>query len=122
MIDRPRERTAVPPRLATWVAGVLRWGTLAAVAVIAAGFVWATVSGQPASGTRPVVDEIGSWSGDALTAIGLLALTLLPIVVLSAAAAAFWRANERRMTVVTLGVAGLLIASLAAAAIVGPSI
>ena len=111
-----------PAPLARWVAFALRWGTLAAVGVIAAGFSWATLSGQPASGTRAVVDEIGSWSGDALTAVGLLGLTLLPIVVLAVAAAAFRRAGERRMAAVTLGVAALIVASLVAAAIVGPGI
>ena len=111
-----------PEPLARWVAGVLRWGTLAAVAVIAAGFAWATLAGQPASGTRPVMDEIGSWSGDAMASIGLVGLTLLPVAVLGVAAAAFRRAGEGRMTAVTLGVAALIVASLAAAAIVGPAI
>jgi hypothetical protein len=92
------------------------------VAVIAGGFVWATLSGQPASGTRSVVDAIGAWSGDALTAAGLLGLTLLPIAVLAVAAAAFWRARELRMVAITLGVAALILGSLAAAAIVGPTI
>lgn len=121
MTARRPDGEQLPP-LARWVAGVLRWGTLAAVAVIAAGFVWATLAGHPASGTRPVVDEIGSWSGDALTAIGLLGLTLLPVLVLGVAAAAFSGERERRMTTVTLGVAALILASLAAAAIVGPAI
>jgi hypothetical protein len=121
MTGTAREPTPATP-LARWVAGVLRWGTVAAVAVIAAGFVWATLAGLPASGTRPVVDEIGAWSGDAVTAVGLLGLTLLPIAVLAVAAAAFWRARERRMVAITLGVAALILASLAAAAIVGPTI
>lgn len=116
-----RERAPAPP-LARWVAAVLRWGTVAAVAVIGAGFAWAMLSGQPESGTRPVLDEIRSGSGDAVTAIGLLGLTLLPIVVLAVAAAAFWGARERRMVAVTLGVAALILGSLAAAAIVGPTI
>ena len=119
-LERPRRTPA--PQLSTWVAAALRWGTVVAVAVIAAGFVWATLAGQPASGTRPVADEIGSWSGDAVTAIGLLGLTLLPVGVLAVAAAAFWRGRERRMTAVTIGVALLILASLAAAAIVGPAI
>lgn len=121
MTAEVRGRTPTPA-LARWVAAVLRWGTVAAVAVIATGFGWATLSGQRAGGTRAVVDEIASWSGDAVTALGLLGLTLLPIVVLGAAATAFWLARERRMTAVTLIVAGLIVASLAAAAVVGPVI
>lgn len=113
---------APQPPLARWIATVLRLGTLAAVAVIAAGLGWATIGGQPRSGTRPVIEEIGAGGGDGVTAIGLLALTLLPILMLCVAAAAFGGARERRMVVTTLGVGGLIVASLVAAAVIGPSI
>lgn len=114
-------RASQPP-LARWIATVLRLGTLAAVAVIAVGLVWATIAGQPRGGTRPVIDEISAGGGDGVTAVGLLALTLLPILMLCLAAAAFRRAGEPRMVLTTLGVGALIVASLVAAAVIGPSI
>lgn len=116
-VDRP-----ATPALARWVAAALRYGTIGAVALVATGFAWATIAAQPRGGTRPVWEEVSSASGDAIIGIGLLALTLLPVVVLVVAGAAFRRAGEHRMLAVTAAVAVLIVTSLAAAAAFGPAI
>lgn len=108
--------------LGRWVAAVLRVGTLCAVLLVAVGYAWSAVAGQPRRGARPLLGEIAEGGGDGVTALGLLALTLIPILVLGAAAIAFRRAGERRMAAAAVAVGTLLIASLVAATLIGPAI
>lgn len=117
-----RRTSSVRAELGRWVGGTLRAGTLAAMALVAIGYAWAVISGQDPAAAQPVIREIGRGGGDAVTALGLLTLTLVPIVVLGAAAAAFQRAGERRMAGVTAAVALLLLASLAIAGAIGAAI
>lgn len=108
--------------LAGWISLVLRVGTFIAVALTAVGFAWASLTAEPRTGAEPVVAEMARGGGDGLAASGLLALTLVPIVMLAAAAVALGLAGERRMGAAASGVALLLAASLVTAAVIGPVI
>jgi uncharacterized membrane protein len=105
-------------RLGPRLAAVLRAGTLLAVATVAVGFILALVAGGPGSGALPLTDLIGRRDADALTSVGLLGLTLLPLGVLGVAAATFAADGERRYLLSTLVTLLLLVASLVAAALV----
>lgn len=108
-----------PAALGRLIANVLRIGTLGAIAVIAVGYAVAWLTGAaPPAGER-LVDAVGAGGPDAVTALGLLALTLIPLAMLGVAVVAFHRAGERRMTVISLIVTGLVVASLAASALIG---
>jgi hypothetical protein len=116
----PRREGSAP--LADWVVPVLRYGTLFAVVLIAAGYAMAELGGAEPSAGGAVVDAIAAGGGDGVAAAGLLALTLVPAVTAGVAAAGFARGGERRMAVVALLVTALIAASLAAAAVIGPAI
>jgi uncharacterized membrane protein len=95
------------------VARPLRYGTLVAVAVIAVGLLASL--GQPVEIERdpvPLLDAVAAGGGEAVTAIGLLLLCLVPLAVTLAAAAAFARRGEPRYLGTSLLVAALLAASL----------
>jgi uncharacterized membrane protein len=100
------------------VAAVLRAGTLAAVLVIGIGYVVALASGGPSPGSRPLGELIRAADADAVTSIGLLGLTLLPLGVLGVAARSFQSAGERRYLIACLVTLALLVASLVIAAVV----
>lgn len=109
-------------RLGRRVATLLRTGTLVSVAIVAGGFIIALVGGGAGPGPRPVIEVMGDGGPDALIAVGLVGLTLLPLGVLAVAAMTFASQHERRYLLSSLATLGLLVASLATAAIVaGPS-
>jgi hypothetical protein len=112
-------RASEPRRSWAVVASVLRFGTVVAVAAIGVGLAWATLAGTPATTDLTVVELVGRGGPDALVAIGLLALTLVPIAALVAAASVFLRLGERRALLVTVAVLLLLVASLVASSLVG---
>lgn len=114
--------TPGPAALGRWIARILRTGTLAAVGVTAIGYALAVSTGQPHDGPQPVAREVAGGGGDAVVAVGLLALTLLPVATLAAAVVAFHRAGERRAAATAGGVTMLLLASLAAAAMLARGI
>ncbi len=100
------------------VAAVLRAGTLAAVLVIGIGYAVALLAGGTSPGARPLGELIGAADADALSSVGLLGLTLLPLAVLGVAARSFQIAGERRYLVACLVTLALLVASLVIAAVV----
>ena len=104
-------RSSDPVR--AFVARPLRYGTLAAVAVIAIGLVASL--GQPVEIGRdpvPFVDAAAAGGAPAIIAIGLLVLGLVPLAVGLSAAAAFARSGEPRYLAASLLVIALLAASL----------
>lgn len=104
------------------VAAVLRIGTIVAVVATGIGFVWSLASASerpPAHST--VLDLIAAGGPDGLVAVGLLALTLVPIGALVAAGWVFATAGERRPLLVTAGVLVLLLGSLVTAMVIGAS-
>ena len=103
------------------VATMLRGGTIVAVVAIGLGLAWALVADTTAPTNLTVVELIAAGGPDALLAIGLLALTLVPIVALLAAAWVFARSGERRGLVVSVAVLVLLLVSLVASAALGAS-
>jgi uncharacterized membrane protein len=103
------------------ISAALRLGTIVAVVAIGLGLAWAIAAGAPALPDRSVPELIGDGGPDAIIAVGLLALTLVPIVAIAAAASVFWRAGERRALAVTIVVLALLLFSLAASAFLGAS-
>lgn len=105
------------PALGRWVARILQLGTLAAIALVAIGYGWAVLAGDAHLEPAPVLDAIRHGGGDAVTALGLLTLTLVPVGVVAAAAASFLRAGERRMAATAIVVMLLLLGSLATAAV-----
>ena len=105
-------------RLGTRIAALLRAGTLLAVAVVGTGFVVALVGADRGSGARPIVDLVAAGGADALIAVGLLGLTLLPLGVLAVAAATFRTEGERRYLLSSLATLGLLVGGLLTAALV----
>ena len=68
-----------------------------------------------------VVELIAGGGPDALVAVGLLALTLVPIATLAATASVFARWGERRGLVVTVAVLVLLVVSLVVSAVLAAS-
>jgi len=103
------------------VAAVLQGGTIVAVVAIAIGLAWALLSGSDAPAHETAVELIAQGGPDAVIAIGLLALTLIPVAMLLASASVFAQSRERRPLVVTMVVVLLLVASLVAAAVIGAS-
>jgi uncharacterized protein DUF1634 len=104
------------------IAAILRVGTVLAVLVIGIGFVVASMTGLPSRGGRPLTEYVTRSGPDAPIAVGLLGLTLLPIIVLVYAARWFAESGERDRLVTTLVVLGLLVASLVVAVLIGPGI
>lgn len=102
--------------LSDGIAGVLRIGTLVSVVIIAIGYVIGLVGGF-GDGQRPLVELIGGGGAQTMLGIGLLAMTLLPVGVLAAASIGFARGGERGRMLTSIAVLGLLLASLAAAAL-----
>ena len=109
-----RDTEAAEDRLETLVAVPLRAGMLAAVALVAIGLVlgWLAPSAPPAAEGAPLVDTILAGGAPAVTSVGLLLLTLVPLAVAIGAVIGFWRSGERRYLAGSAVVAGLLIASL----------
>lgn len=109
-----------PPggRLGSRVAAVLRTGTLVAVATVSAGYLIVLLAGDDGPGARPVLDLVSGGGPDALVTLGLLALTLLPLVVLGVAAATFAGRGERRYLIASSVTLVLLAGSLVVAALV----
>ena len=99
------------------VAATLRGGTIVAVLAIALGLVWALVAETSAPTNLSAVELIAAGGPDALLAIGLLALTLVPIATLAAAASVFAQSRERRGLFVAVAVLALLVASLLVSAV-----
>lgn len=102
--------------LSDGIAGVLRIGTLVSVGIIAIGYIIGLVGGF-GDGQRPLFELIGGGGPLTMLGIGLLAMTLLPVGVLTAAGIGFARNGERGRMLISIAVLGLLLASLAAAAI-----
>lgn len=107
------------PSLGEGIAAILRVGTIVTVTVISIAFVIAAMTGLPSRGPRPLLDVMLGAGPDAPIAVGLLALTLLPIISLAYAAAVFGRDGERRHLLVALGVLGMLVIGLVVAIAVG---
>lgn len=101
-------------RLATLVALPLRMGMLAAVTLVAIGLIMSWLSpSEPATAPHaPLIETILAGGAPAVTSLGLLLLTLVPLGVAIGAVIGFWRAGERRYLVGSAVVAGLLVASL----------
>lgn len=103
------------------IAIALRIGTAVAVACIGAGYLAAAVGGSAGPGPTPAIDLIRHGGADALTTIGLLALTLTPPSALVVATASLWRSGERGRAFTAAAVVALLAASLAVAVVIGGS-
>ncbi len=101
------------------IAAILRVGTIMAVLTIGVGFIVASMTGLPSRGGRPLTDYLTVPGPDAPVAVGLFALTLLPMIAIAYAARAFARSGERHRLVMSLVVLALLGASLVVAAAVG---
>jgi hypothetical protein len=102
------------------IAIVLRVGTLAAVVALAAGYVIVAAGGASAPAGSSVLERLGDGPGDALLVIGLLALTLTPLVAVLGATIDLVRAGERtRAMTAALVVVLLLVALVAAASLTG---
>lgn len=104
------------------IAAILRVGTILAVLVIGFGFLIASMTGLPSRGARPLTEYVVRTGPDTPIAIGLVGLTLLPLMVLVYAARGFARTGERERLVTTLVVIALLVASLLVSFLVGPAI
>lgn len=101
------------------IAAILRVGTIVAVLIIGVGFVVASMTGLPSRGGRPLTDFLTAPGPDTPIAVGLLTLTLLPLIAIGYAARVFARNGEPQRLVVTLVVIALLGASLVVAAAIG---
>jgi hypothetical protein len=102
--------------LSDGIAAVLRIGTLVAVGIIAIGYVIGLVGGF-GDGERPLFELIGGGGPLSMVGTGLLAMTLLPVGVLTAAGIGFAKSGERGRMLTSIAVLGLLLASLVTAAI-----
>jgi uncharacterized membrane protein len=119
-----RETERAEDRLEALVAVPLRVGMLAAVALVAIGLVMSWLApGDPSPADHaPLIETILAGGAPAVTSLGLLLLTLVPLAVAIGAVIGFWRAGERRYLVGSAVVAGLLVASLLVSLLLlGPS-
>lgn len=103
------------------VAAVLRAGTLATAGITALGYLVALLSPAPGPGAEPWAELIVAGGPDTLIAVGLLGLSLIPVVALAAAVSVLWRRGEPSRALVGGGVLLLLVASLVVAVAVGGS-
>jgi hypothetical protein len=101
------------------IAAILRVGTVLSVLTIGIGFVVASMTGLPSKGGRPLTDFLTASGPDTPIAVGLLALTLLPLVAIGFAARIFASSGERHRLVMALVVIALLVGSLVVAAVIG---
>lgn len=97
------------------IAGVLRIGTLVAMAFVAAGYGLALFAGAVPAGPLPVLELIGEDAPSALIGIGLLGLAMIPVAMVVVAAVAFASFGERRMVATSVVVVVLLVGALVAA-------
>jgi hypothetical protein len=104
--------------LGAGIAAVLRVGTLAAIAAIGIGYLLLLASGED-PGSPSLVHLVQGGGAPALVGLGLLALTLLPMVVLGVAVAGFQQLGERRLVLTSAIVLILLVVILATAAVIG---
>jgi len=102
--------------LSDGIAAVLRIGVLVSVGIIGIGYLVGLVGGF-GDGQRPLLDHIAGGGALTIVGIGLLGMTLLPVGVLTAASIGFARSGERGRMLTSMAVLGLLLASLAAAAV-----
>ncbi|HET8777515.1 MAG TPA: DUF1634 domain-containing protein [Candidatus Limnocylindria bacterium] len=109
-----RRPAAADDRLATLLTLPLRVGTGAAVVLVAIGLAlrWLGPPEPAVMPHTPLIDIVMSGGAPAVTSIGLLLLTLVPLAVAIGAVIGFWRSGERRYLVGSAVVAGLLVASL----------
>ena len=106
--------------LAGAVSGVMRVGTLVAMALVAVGYVLALIT-DAAPGRVPLVQLVRDGGAGLVMGLGLLGLTVLPVLVLAVSAIGFRRRREHRLVVITLVALLLLIASLALAVVLTPA-
>lgn len=100
--------------LSTLLALPLRIGTIAAVALVALGLIMSWLGpSQPSPGEhQPLIDTLRAGGAPAVTSVGLVLLTLVPLGVAIGAVFGFARAGEQRYLIGSAVVAGLLVASL----------
>jgi Protein of unknown function (DUF1634) len=106
-------------RLGRGIAAILSIGTVLAVLVVGIGFAVASMTGLPSEGARPLTDYLVDTGPDTPIAVGLLALTLLPLIAVGFAARAFAAGGERRHLGAALVVLALLAGSLVVGAVLG---
>ena len=106
--------------LAGAVSAVMRVGTLVAMAIVAIGYGLMLIT-DTAPGSPPIVELLLEGGAGSVIGLGLLGLTLLPVLVLAASAIGFRRLREHRLVVTTLVALLLLLASLALAVILTPA-
>ena len=101
------------------IAAILRIGTVLTVLIIGVAFIVASMTGLPSRGERPLTDYLTRSGPDAPIAVGLLGLTLLPLIVVGYAARSFARTGERDRLITTIVVLVLLVGSLVLAVVIG---
>ena len=104
--------------LTAGIAAVLRYGTVIAIAFIGAGYALGLTGGNARTGAQPALELLAEGGSSMLITIGLLTVTLIPIVMAGVAASGFASLRERRMVSASLLVLLLLVAALATALVV----
>lgn len=101
------------------VAIPLQVGTLLAVVVIGVGLMLSLDEAPDIQRAErvPLFETIGAGGVSALTVVGLLTLTLVPIAMVGGALIGFARSGERRYLVASLVVLALLLGSVVVSAI-----
>ena len=102
------------------IATVLRVGTGVTVGLITVGY-FVALAGTEEVGAIPLSKLLAHGGGLALIGIGLLGLTVVPVVMLAVAGLGFWLVEERRAAVISAVVALLLAFSLLAAFALSPA-
>lgn len=103
--------------LTAGIAATLRHGTLVTIGLVAAGYAWVLLTGDPGPGRASLGEVLAAGGPWPLVGLGLLGLTLVPVAMLAVAAIGFHLRGERRMRLAATLVAALLLATLAAAAL-----
>lgn len=102
---------------------IYRWAVIVSFAFIGAGFVIAVLSDEQVTtkmGTpAEIIDNVLNLHASGFFGVGITLMILTPIVMITAAAISFFRANDRRFGLITLSVAIILSLSIVISFVIG---
>lgn len=110
--------TAPLDRANRWVAAVLRWGSLVSAALMLLGVLWVLLPSDfplqvgPPPPLASLAAQLRQGNPYAVMQLGILFLLMTPLLRIVVAAGSFWRAGERRYTLVSLAVLAIIAVSL----------
>ena len=109
---------AFPLEAARWIAAVLRWGSFMSAGLMLAGVIWLLLAADVPLQVGPpipldaLLGQLRDANPYAVMQAGLTLLLLTPLLRIAVAATSFWFEGERRYTLVSLVVLGIIVVSI----------